>query len=112
VLDHSGSMGMVSAGFAGQDVGMSQTGAVLTSIGATIINAKTKTLPSKMEAAKAELANTLSMLPDGTRFMIIFFDDDLKAFAPTMLVLDPQTRAAAISFVRGITPGGSTAAVP
>ena len=45
-------------------------------------------------------------------FMIIFFDDDLSAFAPTMLTLEPGTRAAAINFVRGIKPGGSTAAVP
>lgn len=112
VLDHSGSMAGVSAGFAGEDLGMSQTGAILVGLGATIANAKSKRLPSKMDAAKQELANTLAMLPDGTRFMIIFFDDELAAFAPHMLVLDPQTRAAAIQFVRGIKAGGSTAAVP
>lgn len=112
VLDHSGSMAGVSAGFAGEDVGMSKTGAILTGLGASIVNAKTKSMPTKMDAAKDELIRTLSAMPDGTRFMIIFFDDDLKAFAPHMLVLDHHTRASAIAFVRGIRPGGSTAAVP
>jgi hypothetical protein len=65
-----------------------------------------------MEAAKAELVHTLQLMPDGTRFMIIFFDDKLNAFAPTMLTLEPGTRDAAIRFVQGIKPGGSTAAVP
>jgi len=112
VLDRSGSMDLISAGFAGEDVGMSKTGAVLAGLGASIVNAKTKTMPSKMEAAKAELIRTLMAMPDGTRFMIIFFDDKLAAFAPHMLVLEPRTRDAAIAFVRGIKPGGSTAAVP
>jgi hypothetical protein len=112
VLDHSGSMSGVAAGFAGSDVGMSETGALLTGLGAQIVNAKTRTLPTKMEAAKQELVHTLSVMPDGTRFMIIFFDDELKAFAPHMVMLDPRTRDAAIRFVHGIEPGGSTAAVP
>jgi hypothetical protein len=112
VLDHSGSMEGVATGFAGQDVGMSKTGAALAGIAGTIYNAKTHSLPSKMEAAKDELVRTLQQLPDGTRFMIIFFDDELAAFAPTMLTLDASTRAAAIQFVHGIKPGGSTAAVP
>jgi hypothetical protein len=112
VLDRSGSMSGVAAGFAGEDVGMSKTGALVAGLGATLVNAKTHSLPSKMEAAKQELARTLSQLPDGTRFMIIFFDDELSAFSPTMIVLDPSTRAAAIDFVRGIKPRGSTAAVP
>src|SRR5690606_36215659 len=96
----------------GQDVGMSETGAALVGLGTQLVNAKTKTLPSKMDAAKDELVRVLSQLPDGTRFMIIFFDDELKAFAPHMQSLDPYTRAAAIDFVRGIRPGGTTAAVP
>lgn len=112
VLDRSGSMGGVSAGFAGQDVGMSKTGAALAGLGATLVNAKAKALPSKMDVAKDELIRTLAALPDGTRFTIIFFDDDLAAFAPHMVVLEPGSRAAAIEFVRRIRPGGSTAAVP
>ena len=42
--------------------------------------------------------------------MIIFFDDELAAFAPQMTTLDGYSRQAAIDFVRGIKPGGSTAA--
>jgi hypothetical protein len=112
VLDHSGSMSGVAAGFAGEDVGMSKTGAVLTGLGAQLVNAKTHSMKTKMEAAKEELVHTLSVMPDGTRFMIIFFDDELAAFAPQMTTLDGYSRQAAINFVRGIKPGGSTAAVP
>lgn len=112
VLDRSGSMSGVSAGFAGEGVGMTKTGAALAGIGASIVNAKTQSMPSKMQAAKDELIRTLTALPDGTRFMIIFFDNNVSAFAPHMLVLEPETRAAALAFVRGIQPGGSTAAVP
>jgi hypothetical protein len=112
VLDRSGSMDGVATGFAGEDVGMSKTGAAVAGLAGELVNMGSHKLPTKMEAAKRELERTLSMLPDGTRFMIIFFDDKLAAFAPAMTVLDPQSRAAAISFVRGIQPGGSTAAVP
>lgn len=112
VLDRSGSMDGVATGFAGEDVGMSKTGAAVAGLAGELVNMGSHKLPTKIEAAKRELERTLSMLPDGTRFMIIFFDDKLAAFAPAMTVLDPQSRAAAISFVRGIQPGGSTAAVP
>jgi Mg-chelatase subunit ChlD len=112
VLDRSGSMSGIAAGFAGEDVGMGKVSSALVGIGTSIANAKSKALPSKMDAAKEELVRTLSALPDGTRFMIIFFDDELAAFAPHMLALDPHVRASAIAFVRGIRPGGSTAAVP
>jgi hypothetical protein len=69
-------------------------------------------MKTKMEAAKEELVHTLSVMPDGTRFMIIFFDDELAAFSPQMTTLDGYSRQAAIDFVRRIKPGGSTAAVP
>ena len=109
VLDRSGSMRGIAAGFAGEDVGMTKTQTTIVGIAGALAGPKRN---SKMEAAKAELVRTLHMMPDGTRFMIIFFDDDLAAFAPHMLTLDPSTRAAAIDFVRRIKPGGSTAAVP
>ena len=109
VLDRSGSMRGLAAGFAGDDVGMNKAASTLIGVGTQLAGSGHH---SKMEAAKNELVHTLQMLPDGTRFMIIFFDDELAAFAPTMLTLDPNTRAAAINFVRGIEPGGSTAAVP
>lgn len=109
VLDRSGSMHGIAAGFAGEDVGMSKTQTAIVGIAGALAGPKSH---SKMEAAKAELVHTLQQMPDGTRFMIIFFDDELAAFAPHMLMLDPSTRAAAIDFVRRIKPGGSTAAVP
>jgi hypothetical protein len=112
VLDRSGSMDGVATGFAGEDVGMSSTQAEVAGLAGQLVNMGSHKLPSKMEAAKRELVRTLSRMPDGTRFMIIFFDDKLAAFQPTMTVLDPQSRAAAIDFVRGIHAGGSTAAVP
>lgn len=113
VLDRSGSMAGVSAGFAGSQVGMSETGAVLAGLGGTIANAAAGSpLPSKLEAAKQELIGTLRAMPDGTRFNIIWFDDSLKALAPQMMVLEPRTRGAVEAFVRGIDTGGSTAAVP
>jgi hypothetical protein len=112
VLDRSGSMSGLAVGFAGEDVGMSKTGAAVAGLGAVLVGAAIKSAPTKMQAAKDELIRTLSALPDGTRFMIVFFDDKLAAFAPHMLVLEPGTRARAIEFVRGIEPGGYTAAVP
>ncbi len=113
VLDRSGSMGGVSAGFAGSSVGMSKTGAVLAGLGGSLINsAAGSPLPSKLEAAKQELIGTLRAMPDGTRFNIIWFDDQLKALSPRMMILEPRTRAGVESFILGITTGGSTAAVP
>jgi hypothetical protein len=113
VLDRSGSMSGVSAGVSGQQLGMSETGAFVAGLGGTIANSVAgNPLPSKLEAAKAELINTLRAMPDGTRFDIIWFDDELKALSPRMLVLEPRTRAGVESFVMGIKTGGSTAAVP
>lgn len=113
VLDRSGSMSGVSAGFAGQSVGMSETGAILAGLGGTIVNAAAGSpLPSKLEAAKAELINTLRAMPDGTRFNIIWFDDSLKALSPRMVMLEPRSRAGVEAFIHGIDTGGSTAAVP
>ena len=113
VLDRSGSMSGVSAGFSGQSVGMSKGAAIATSLGGTLVNSVAGgPLPSKLEAAKSELANTLRAMPDGTRFNIIWFDDRLKALSPHLVVLEPHTRAGVEAFIRGIDTGGSTAAVP
>ena len=113
VLDRSGSMSGVSAGFAGSQVGMSKTGALLAGLGGTLANsAAGSPLPSKLDAAKQELIGTLRALPDGTRFNIIWFDDSLKALSPQLMVLEPRTRGAVEAFVMGTTTGGSTAAVP
>ena len=113
VLDRSGSMDTVAAGFAGQDAGMGAGTALLTDIGASLANeAAGGPLPSKMEAAKAELIRTLRAMPDGTRFSIVFFDETVNTLSPELVTLTPQTREDAIRFVAGIDTGGSTAAVP
>jgi len=113
VLDRSGSMGGVSAGFSGQAVGMSETESVLVGLGGTIANAATGShLPSKLDAAKAELVRTLRAMPDGTRFDIIFFDDDIAALSPHMVTLHAGNRASIEAFIAHIDTGGSTAAVP
>jgi hypothetical protein len=113
VLDRSGSMGLVSTGFSGQAVGMSEVGSVLASIGGTIANEATGNhLPSKLDAAKQELIHTIRMLPDGTRFNIIWFDDEIKALSQDMITLHGGNRAHVEAFIAGIDTGGSTAAVP
>ena len=113
VLDRSGSMSGVSTGFAGQQVGMSETQSVLAGLGGTIANEVAgHPLPSKLEVAKAELVRTMRAMPDGTRFHIIWFDDEIKALSPHMVILEPSSRAGVEAFIRGIDTGGSTAAVP
>jgi VWA domain-containing protein len=113
VLDRSGSMSGVSAGVAGEAVGMSQGQALVAGLGATLANhAAGHPLPSKMQAAREELIHTLDTMPDGTRVGVIFFDDELDALAPTLFVLDSRSRAGAAAFIRGIKPRGTTAAVP
>src|SRR5690606_9258870 len=96
VLDRSGSMMGLSVGVSGADLGMSETRSVLTSLGGTLLNeAAGRPLPTKLDAAKDELIRTLRAMPDGTRFGIIFFDDELAAMSPTLWVLSPATRARA-----------------
>ena len=113
VLDRSGSMGGVATGFSGQAVGMSETQAVIAGLGATLANAATGNhLPDKLTTAKQELIRTIRAMPDGTRFNIIFFDDEIKALSRSMMTLHPGTRAGVEAFITSIDTGGSTAAVP
>ncbi|MBL4636369.1 MAG: VWA domain-containing protein [Kofleriaceae bacterium] len=113
VLDRSGSMSGISAGFAGRDAGLSKTQSLLAGLGGSVANAVAGgPLPTKLEAAKEELIRTLRSMPDGTRVGVIFFDSNVSALAPTMWSLSPDTRHRAEMFIRGIEAGGSTAAVP
>lgn len=113
VLDRSGSMSGVAAGVSGEAMGMSSTKSTLVGLGATLANSATGNhLPSKLEAAKTELIRTLRAMPDGTRFNVIWFDDQLAVMQHHMMRLEPATRAAVDQFIRAIKPGGSTAAVP
>lgn len=113
VLDRSGSMSGVSAGVSGQAAGMTRTESALVGIGASLANrAAGRPLPSKLDAAKDELIRALAHMPDGTRFGLVFFNQDIAALSPRMWVLSPSSRARAEAFIRGIRPAGTTAAVP
>lgn len=113
VLDRSGSMSGISAGFAGRDAGLNGTESAIVGLGGSVVNAVAGgPLPSKLEAAKEELIRTLRSMSDGTRVGVIFFDTKVNALAPTMWTLSGETRHRAESFIRGIESGGSTAAVP
>jgi hypothetical protein len=113
VLDRSGSMSGVTTGFAGSQVGMSDTKSFFVGLGLDIANELTgKHIPTKLAAAKAELIRALRMMPDGTRFNVIWFDDEIKTPSSHMLVLQPRTRASVERFIARIDTGGTTAAVP
>lgn len=113
VLDRSGSMDGVAAGFSGAQVGMSATKSFFAGLGAEVANDLTgHHVPTKLAAAKAELIQTLRALPDGTRCNVIWFDDEIATPAQHLIVLSPGTRAELERFVARIKTGGSTAAVP
>lgn len=113
VLDRSGSMAGVSTGFAGSAVGMSQTESTIAGLGGTLANmAAGSPLPDKLEVAKHELARTIASMPDGTQIDIVFFDEEVAALSPTLMVLTPESRAQIATFLASIKPRGSTAAVP
>jgi uncharacterized protein with von Willebrand factor type A (vWA) domain len=113
VLDRSGSMSGVATGFSGQAVGMSKMESLVAGLGADIVNTVAgDPLASKLDAAKAELIRTIRAMPDGTRFNIIFFDDEINALSRSMMTLHPGTRPGLEAFIAGIKAGGSTAAVP
>ena len=110
VLDRSGSMSGVAAGGA---VKGGTAKKILVGLGAGVANDLAgRPMPTKLEAAKEELIQTLEAMPDGTRFNVIFFNDQLAALSPTMIVLEAGSRASTYAFIRGIQPSGSTAAVP
>jgi hypothetical protein len=68
--------------------------------------------PRKIEVAQAELIDALSKLPAGTRMNVVFFNSDVDAIAPTILVLDEQNRPTIESYVRETDADGRTALAP
>jgi hypothetical protein len=114
VLDRSGSMeGIVTGGVNGQQLGMSETKSFVLGLGLDVLNGATGNhVPTKLEAAKAELIRTLRAMPDGTRFNVIWFDDEISALEHRMLILAPGTRQRVERFISRIKSGDSTAAVP
>jgi Mg-chelatase subunit ChlD len=68
--------------------------------------------PRKIEVAQAELIDALSKLPAGTRMNVVFFNSNVDAIAPTILVLDEQNRPTIESYVRETDADGRTALAP
>ncbi|HUS33398.1 MAG TPA: VWA domain-containing protein [Kofleriaceae bacterium] len=68
--------------------------------------------PRKIEVAQAELIDALSKLPAGTRMNVVFFNSNVDAIAPTILVLDEQNRPTIEAYVRETDADGRTALAP
>jgi Mg-chelatase subunit ChlD len=68
--------------------------------------------PSKLAVAHRELVEALEGLPAGTRVNVLYFNDELEAFAATLFPLEDQSRAELIDFVTRIEPTGATALGP
>jgi Mg-chelatase subunit ChlD len=66
----------------------------------------------KIDVAQAELVDALQRLPAGTRLNVLFFNNELEAFAPAMVALDETGRTNLIGFVKDTVPTGSTALAP
>jgi hypothetical protein len=69
-------------------------------------------VPTKMEVAQAELIDALIRLPAGTRMNLLIFSDDVDAYAPSLVVIDEQSRSDLIAFVREMRADGATALQP
>jgi len=68
--------------------------------------------PRKIEVAQAELIEALSRLPAGTRLNVVFFNSNVDAIAPGILVLDEQNRSTVEAYVRETDADGRTALAP
>jgi len=66
----------------------------------------------KIDVAQIELVAALEQLPAGTRMNVLFFNNDLEAFAPTVVPLEDSARGGLIEFVKETAPTGSTALAP
>jgi hypothetical protein len=66
----------------------------------------------KIDVAQKELVDALERLPTGTRMNVIFFNEVLEAYAPTMVPLEDAGREALIFFVNERAPYGRTALAP
>ena len=68
--------------------------------------------PSKIAVAHRELVEALERLPAGTRVNVLYFNNQLEAFAATLFTLEDQGRAELIDFVTKTVPTGATALGP
>jgi hypothetical protein len=70
------------------------------------------TAPTKIEVAQAELIDAIGKLPPGTRINLLFFSNDVDAYAASMVVIDETTRTDMMAFVRDMRADGATALQP
>ena len=63
----------------------------------------------KIDVAQEELVAALEKLPEGTRVNVVFFNDQLEAYAPSMVPLEERDRERLVQFVRETTPERNTA---
>lgn len=70
------------------------------------------TAPTKIEVAQAELIDAIGKLPVGTRINLLFFSNDVDAYAASMVVVDEATRSDLIAYVRDMRADGATALQP
>jgi len=95
VLDQSGSMAeRVDSGLAG------------------LLRVGPQSATTKMDLAHRELTQALQGIGEGTRMNVLFFNNGLTAFAPTLVPLEAAARDDLIAFVNTTRPNGSTALAP
>jgi hypothetical protein len=68
--------------------------------------------PRKIDVAKQELVEALERLPEGTATNVLFFNNDVDGYAPSLVSFQAASRAALIAFVNESVPEGRTALVP
>ncbi len=62
----------------------------------------------KIEQAKGALKFVVNNLREGDMFNIVSYDSNIESFKPELQRFDDETRKAALGFVEGQYPGGST----
>jgi len=61
-----------------------------------------------LETAKGELVRAVERLPSDVRFTAIFFDEEMRAWHPELVLATPTHKAELARFVRGIPRGKRT----
>lgn len=66
----------------------------------------------KIDIAQQELVEALRRLPAGTAMNVLFFNDEIDGYAPSVVPLQEPGREGLIAFVQESVPRGKTALVP